>query len=126
MTNLRRPGDLLRDDFDLEARVATLERILVANRIIVGSISGAGAIVAGRGFSVAKTGTGLYTITFDVAMLSRPAVTLTPQDTATSAASHASLTNGTPPTTAGFHVVTANAGATTTIDVAFDFVAVST
>lgn len=95
-------------------------------RVISGSVSSTGTIVAGTGFSVNKTGTGLYTITFSVAMPTRPAVTLTPQDTAISAASHASLTNGTPPTTAGFHVVTANAGATTTINVAFDFIAMAT
>jgi hypothetical protein len=95
-------------------------------RTISGSISSAGAIVAGTGFTVAKPGTGLYTVTFDVAMPTRPAVTLTPLDTAISAASHASLANGAPPTTAGFHVVTANAGATTTINVGFDFIAMAT
>lgn len=47
--------------------------------IIRGVVSSTGAILAGTGFTVSHTGTGLYTITFTTAFSAMPAVTVTPQ-----------------------------------------------
>lgn len=99
---------------------------IAVRHVIAGAVSSAGAVVAGQGFSSSRTGLGLYTITFTVAMPTRPAVVLTPVDTVGQAASHASIPNGSPPTTAGFNVIVSDAAATTTADRNFDFIATAT
>jgi hypothetical protein len=48
-------------------------------RILRGRISGSGGITTGTGFTVAKTGTGAYTVTFTVPFAGQPTVTATPQ-----------------------------------------------
>lgn len=48
-------------------------------RIIRGRISAAGTITTGTGFTVTKTGTGAYTVTFSTAFSAEPTVTATPQ-----------------------------------------------
>jgi hypothetical protein len=48
-------------------------------RILRGRISGSGGISTGSGFSVAKTGTGAYTVTFTVGFTGEPTVTATTQ-----------------------------------------------
>ena len=48
-------------------------------RIIRGRIAGNGTITTGSGFTVSKTGTGAYTVTFTTAFASEPTITATPQ-----------------------------------------------
>jgi hypothetical protein len=48
-------------------------------RIIRGRIAGNGSITTGVGFTVSKTGTGAYTVTFSTAFSGEPSVTATPQ-----------------------------------------------
>ena len=48
-------------------------------RILRGRIAGNGTITTGQGFTVAKTGTGAYTVTFTASFASEPTITATPQ-----------------------------------------------
>ena len=48
-------------------------------RILRGRIAGNGTISTGQGFTVVKTGTGAYTVTFTVGFASEPTITATPQ-----------------------------------------------
>jgi hypothetical protein len=48
-------------------------------RILRGRISGSGGITTGTGFTVSKTGTGAYTVTFTTAFSNQPTVVATPQ-----------------------------------------------
>jgi hypothetical protein len=48
-------------------------------RILRGRISGAGGITTGSGFTVTKTGTGAYTVTFTTPFSAEPTITATPQ-----------------------------------------------
>lgn len=54
--------------------IAQLQGALGGNRIIRGTVSSAGAVVAGAGFTAARTGTGLYTVTFDTPFSAVPSV----------------------------------------------------
>ena len=47
---------------------------LLANRVVAGRVSAGGSVDAGSGFSVNRTGTGRYTITFSTAFSSAPFV----------------------------------------------------
>jgi hypothetical protein len=75
----------------------------------------------GSGFTVTKTGTGLYTVAFTTAMASPPAVELA---TVAQATNMAARLDGEYPTASGFKVRVVNAGTNTTIDGAVVFTAV--
>jgi hypothetical protein len=48
-------------------------------RILRGRIAGSGIVSSGQGFTVSKTGTGAYTVTFSTPFSTEPSVTATPQ-----------------------------------------------
>lgn len=104
---------------NLFTRVGTLETNLGGLRIVRGSVTAAGAIDAGTGFTIAKTGTGLYTITFSPAFSAVPSVVASAGTTA--GALFAKQQNGTTPTSSEFKVVTTTSAAVT--DSAFHFIA---
>lgn len=84
-----------------------------------GVVNNAGTLVAGTGFVSAKTGTGVYTVTFDLAMAGRPAISVT-VDQAVARFVYISA-----PSTAGFTVNFLDASSAAA-DTAFDFRAQST
>ncbi len=53
-------------------------RVAANTGIVRGTVSGAGAVVAGSGFTAAKLATGLYAITFTAPFAAAPIVLLTP------------------------------------------------
>lgn len=61
----------------IETLIRQLQGALGGNRVVRGIITSTGAIAAGTGFSVNKTGTGVYVITFDPVFSDTPAVTPT-------------------------------------------------
>lgn len=89
-----------------------------------GSVSGAGAVTAGSGFTAAKVGTGQYTVTFSPTLVSVPAVVLTAGPIP--AAINATLLNALPVTATSFSVgtVALSAGTTTALDSPFQFIAI--
>ena len=87
-------------------------------RIIRGRISGAGGITTGTGFTVSKTGTGAYTVSFNTAFATQPTITATPQVALSRLATVTSV--GT--TSAQFRTFTSTDGAA--IDQDFHFIAV--
>ncbi len=87
-------------------------------RILRGRISGAGGITSGTGFTVSKTGTGAYTVTFSTAFSSQPTVTATPQVALSRLATCTSVLAG----SAQFRTFTSTDGAA--IDQDFHFIAV--
>jgi hypothetical protein len=88
---------------------------------VTGRVSAAGAIVGGSGFTVVRSATGTYSITFNSALISTPVVLVALTDTA--AAAHVvSNTTFPTPTTTGFGVRTLNTSFVNT-DCAFNFLA---
>ena len=66
-------------------------------RLVWGVVTSAAGISAGSGFTVDGTaGTGLYTVTFDTAYATLPAVVLTTSDTYTAALNTAATTTAVP------------------------------
>lgn len=61
---------------NLASLIRQLQGALGGNRIIRGTVSSAGAIVVGSGFTVSRTGVGQYTVTFTTAFADHPTVTL--------------------------------------------------
>ena len=89
-------------------------------RILRGRISSSGTVSLGSGFTVSRTGTGLYVITFTTAFSGPPAVTLSPSVGATGGPYNAH-TNGISTVAAGIRIMN---GSGTNIDDAFDFIAI--
>ena len=89
-------------------------------RILRGRVTSNGAISSGSGFTVSRTATGLYVITFTTAFSSTPAVTLSPSVGATGGPYNAH-TNGISTVAAGIRIMN---GSGTNIDDNFDFIAI--
>lgn len=97
---------------DLTGRVP----VSVLPREITGSVTGAGAVTAGTGFTVNRTGAGRYVITFTLAFTAAPVVVVS----VVAATGNETLTVNASTTTA-FQVNTNDAGAA--VDRAFYFIA---
>jgi hypothetical protein len=54
--------------------IRQLQGALGGNRIVAGGVTDAGAVNYGPGFSATKTGTGLYTVTYDVPFSAQPSL----------------------------------------------------
>lgn len=94
-----------------------------ADRTVAGSVTSAGAIAAGTGFTATRTATGLYTVTFTPPFASRPAVTV--GIGITGGAYWVKLRDGVAPTVSVLLVtVYNNAASPALVDGAFEFVAV--
>lgn len=89
-------------------------------RIVRGRITSTGAISVGSGFTVSRTGAGLYVITFSTPFAGTPVLTLSPAVGATGGPYNAH-TNGVTTVSAGIRIVT---GSGTNIDDSFDFIAI--
>jgi hypothetical protein len=87
-------------------------------RILRGRISGGGGITTGSGFTVSKTGTGAYTVTFSTAFSGEPSITATPQVALARIATCTSVFAG----SAQFRTFVATSGAA--IDQDFHFIAI--
>jgi len=87
-------------------------------RILRGRIAGNGTIITGSGFTVSKTGTGAYTVTFSTAFASEPTITATPQVALARIATCTSVFAG----SAGFRTFDSAGGAA--IDQDFHFIAI--
>lgn len=90
---------------------------LPGRREVTGSVSSAGAVTAGEGFSSVKDTTGRYTVTFDEPFLVAPTVLFAWADTATGGGAQITAKS-----TSAFSVVLYNTGGTV-IDNAFEFIA---
>lgn len=97
--------------------IRQLQGALGGNRIIRGNVSSAGAVVRGNGFTSAKTGTGLYTVTYTTAFASTPTVILGWGDTAGGGGAEIQSESET-----GFAVVTYNT-ASAVLNNSFSFIA---
>lgn len=106
----------LRDD-------GSWQTIASAPTQITGSISSTGGINAGTGFTVNKTGTGTYVITFTTPFASTPTILTTAMDSGSAAPNNASLSS---PAATGFTAILRISGASTLADASFDFVAFTT
>jgi len=90
----------------------------IARTSVVGSVASAGAITSGTGFTVNKTGTGVYAVSFSPALASIPAVFYAPVGTG-------AVFLSVLPSAAGFTVTTAtDATFTTPADKAWVFQAI--
>ena len=89
-------------------------------RIIRGHINSAGGITTGSGFTVTKTGTGAYTVTFTTAFTSEPTVTATPQVGLARIATCTNVGAG----SAQFRTFDVSSSPATAIDQDFHFIAV--
>jgi len=87
-------------------------------RILRGRINAAGGITTGTGFTVSKTGTGAYTVTFTTAFSGEPTITATPQVALARIATCTSVFAG----SAQFRTFVATSGAA--IDQDFHFIAI--
>lgn len=63
---------------DLRQLVTQLQGALQGERRIRGTVNSDGSVAGGKGFSVAKTGTGAYTITWDPVFADVPTFVVTP------------------------------------------------
>lgn len=93
--------------------------------IIRGSVEGNGTIDRGSGFTVSRTSTGHYTVTFSPTLSAAPVVVISAWGDVANAGN---LSNAhpasTPPTATSFEARTANPGSTAYVDCGFDFIAV--
>lgn len=87
------------------------------SRVITGRVTSAGAITAGTGFSVNKSATGVYDVTYDTTQAAALLVHITPAD-----ATSPRIFTVTSTSTTGFTVKTFNTSSTAT-DCAFVFTA---
>ena len=117
---------LLTDDqFQMFARIEErLRRIETSNPAIIrGEINAAGSITRGSGFTVAKPGTGDYTVTFDNAFESIPVVVVCAGATAGDIV--AKLNSAAAPSTTSFRVDTFTTTTGASVDSIFDFIVVT-
>jgi len=87
-------------------------------RMLRGRVAGNGTISAGSGFTVSKTGTGAYTITFTTAFSAEPAVT------STARTAGARTANCTTASTGSAQILTFDTGTGTAADQDFYFIAI--
>ena len=92
-------------------------------RIVRGAVAGSGAIQYGSGFTVTKTGTGIYVITFNTPMTNPPAVSHNP---IAGVSNFSTRTDTNFPTVNGFSVRAVVANTNGATDAAFTFIAVET
>ncbi len=106
-------GALIRQ---LQGRVAALP-----SRTVRGEVAADGTVVRGAGFSVAKTGTGAYTVSFSEAFPLTPVVVVGAGPVA--GANDAKLASSPAPSASGFGVTTFTSTTGAAADLAFSFVA---
>jgi hypothetical protein len=102
----------------LGALVRQLQDALVGSKIVHGSVSSAGAILSGSGFTITKTGTGAYTITFTTAFASKPTVVPAVVSTGTG------IRNQAEPVVGSATVLTYNSSTLAVLDAPFHFFAI--
>jgi hypothetical protein len=112
-SELSRLGSLVRQLQGVTAQFA-------GGRIMRGTVSAAGAVVAGAGFTPARTAVGIYTVTFSTVMSSAPSVALVAGSTGGAYAVKVS----TPPTTSGFGVTAFLTTTAANFDGEFHFIAI--
>jgi hypothetical protein len=76
VTDFKTPADAIKTIRGMRDDLRTLgTRVSQTPRDVAGTVTAAGAILLGSGFTVNRTGTGQYTITFDEAFADHPIVT---------------------------------------------------
>lgn len=112
----------VRDNFtDIQAAVNGLITFLQGEVVIRGGVSSLGALTKGSGFTSAKTGTGIYTVTFSVAFDDPPIIVAWPTAAGTGSTLPAGFTNGITVNGATIQFFVANTVAA--VDAPFDFIA---
>lgn len=103
-----------------DALIRQLQGALGGNRLLRGTVSAAGAVIGdGTGWSVNKTGTGTYVVTFASNFRSIPSVVVGAGHTGGDYAAKVSVA----PTVSGFTVLTFVTSAGTAADGAWHFIA---
>jgi hypothetical protein len=103
----------------LASLIRQLQGALGGNRIVRGTVSPAGAIVVGEGFTSSKLATGTYQVVFDTAFSAPPSVVVSLGMTAGTVGIH--IRDAVPITVSLFEVVTYSTGF---LDAEFNFIAV--
>jgi hypothetical protein len=112
------------DRSELGILIRQLQGALGGRRFVSGLVGPTGTVVSGSGFSAARTGLGLYTVTFSPVFAGVPDIIVGGSSTAASSGNHAGLDHANLPTASSFKVKCTDAGSAVFADIHWSFVAI--